>query len=253
MDSLKKRRSAARLNFTKTANLLKEELKKDASDKGILRVKLIRLQEYLSNLKDYDDKIIALLADSAADEDALSAEMEGRDEFHVLTGIMDEKLEKNTGRTGSISADDRVSSVTVKEKRYKLPKIEIKSSDEELINWLSFWAQFRKIHEDESLEECYKFHYLLQSMLPGTRARELMESYPLTSDNYQKTVSALKDRFGKKELLTEIYVRELLKLIMSNVQSHGKDRLSLSKLFDKIEYHLRSLESMEIDQEKKAA
>ncbi|GBN07103.1 hypothetical protein AVEN_25027-1 [Araneus ventricosus] len=193
MDSLKKRRSAAHINFTKTANLLKEELKKDASDKGILRVKLIRLQEYLINLKDYDDKIITLLADSAADEDALSAEMEGcdkySDEFHVSTGIMDEKLKKNTGRTGSISADD---SVTVKEKKcYKLRKIEIKSFDGELINWLSFWAQFRKIHEDESPEECDKFHYLLQSMLPGTRARELMESYPLTSDNNQKAISAL--------------------------------------------------------------
>ncbi|GBM93774.1 hypothetical protein AVEN_252742-1 [Araneus ventricosus] len=90
-------------------------------------------------------------------------------------------------------------------------------------------------------------------MLPGTRARELMESYPLTSDNYQKAVSALKDRFGEKELLTEIYIRELLKLIMSNVQSHGKDRLSLSKLFNKIESHFRSLESMGIDQEKNAA
>ncbi|GBM02429.1 hypothetical protein AVEN_76481-1 [Araneus ventricosus] len=158
MDSLKKRRSAARINFTKTANLLK-----DALDKGILRVKLIRFQEYLSNLKDYDHKIIALLADSAADEGCDKY----RDEFHVLTGIMDEKLEKNTGRTGSISADNSVSSVTVKEKRYKLPKIEIKSFDGELINWLSFWAQFRKIHEDESLEECDKFHYILQSMLPG--------------------------------------------------------------------------------------
>ncbi|GBN84227.1 hypothetical protein AVEN_72093-1 [Araneus ventricosus] len=90
-------------------------------------------------------------------------------------------------------------------------------------------------------------------MLPGTRARELMESYPLTSDNYQKAVSALKDRFGKKELLTEIYVRELLKLIVSNVQSHGKDRLSLSKLFEKIESNLRSLESMGIDQYNSAA
>ncbi|GBL73627.1 hypothetical protein AVEN_230633-1 [Araneus ventricosus] len=173
----------------------RKELKKSASDKSILRVKFIRLQEYLSNLKDYDDNIIALLADSAADEDTLSAEMEGcdkyRDEFHVLTGIMDEKLEKNTGRTGSISADDSVSSVTVKEKRYKLPKIEIKSFDGELTNWLCFWAQFRKIHEDESLEECDKFHYLLHSMLPGTRARELTESYPLTSDNYQKAVFGL--------------------------------------------------------------
>ncbi|GBN40597.1 hypothetical protein AVEN_100951-1 [Araneus ventricosus] len=114
-------RSAARVNFTKTANLLKEELKNDASDKGILRVKLIRLQEYLSNLKDYDDKIIDSLTVSATDEDALSEKMEGCykycDEFYVLTGIMDEKLEKNSGRTGSISA---IGSVTVKERRYRL-------------------------------------------------------------------------------------------------------------------------------------
>ncbi|GBL92570.1 hypothetical protein AVEN_101600-1 [Araneus ventricosus] len=118
MDSLKKRRGAARVNFTKTANLIKEELKKDASDKGIVRVKLIKLQEYLSELKDYVDKIITLLADSAANEDALSAEMGScdkyHDEFHVLTGIMYEQLEKNTSRTGSISTDDSVSSVTVK-------------------------------------------------------------------------------------------------------------------------------------------
>ncbi|GBN39353.1 hypothetical protein AVEN_178268-1 [Araneus ventricosus] len=66
-------------------------------------------------------------------------------------------------------------------------------------------------------------------MLPGTRARKLIESYLLTSDNYQKAVSALKDNFGKKELLTEIYAKDLLKLIMSNVQSHGKDSPQFNK------------------------
>ncbi len=44
----------------------------------------------------------------------------------------------------------------------------------------------------------------------------MVESYPLTSENYPKVVSALEQRFGRKELLVEVYVRELLKLIIVN-------------------------------------
>ncbi|GIY01228.1 hypothetical protein CEXT_147431, partial [Caerostris extrusa] len=78
----------------------------------------------------------------------------------------------------------------------------------------------------------------------GLRAYELIESYPLTSENYPKVISAFTERFGNQEILTEIYVRELLKLITQNVHSQGKDKLSLMSLFDKIESHIRALESL---------
>ncbi|GIY34110.1 integrase catalytic domain-containing protein [Caerostris extrusa] len=73
----------------------------------------------------------------------------------------------------------------------------------------------KKIHEDKNLDDVDKFHYLAQSMLPGTRAYGLIESYP-------KVISAFTERFGNQEILTEIYVRELLKLIIQNVRSQDE-------------------------------
>ncbi|GFV54367.1 integrase_H2C2 domain-containing protein [Trichonephila clavipes] len=38
-------------------------------------------------------------------------------------------------------------------------------------------------------------------MVQGSRAREVIESFPPTSENYEKAIEALKNRFGKEELL----------------------------------------------------
>ncbi|UYV77103.1 hypothetical protein LAZ67_14003314 [Cordylochernes scorpioides] len=56
----------------------------------------------------------------------------------------------------------------------------------------------------------------------GTRAKRLVKSYPLTEDNYPKVIEALRDRFGDKVILTEVYVRQLLKLVINN-KEHRKE------------------------------
>jgi len=53
------------------------------------------------------------------------------------------------------------------------------------------------------------FQYLIQATIEGSRARKLVEGYPQTPDNYPRTIDALQDRFGDKNLLTEYYVRQL--------------------------------------------
>ncbi|KFM75279.1 hypothetical protein X975_15682, partial [Stegodyphus mimosarum] len=133
----------------------------------------------------------------------------------------------------------------------KLPKIVLRKFDGELLNYLPFWAQFKEIHENEDLNDCEKFHYLSQSMLPGSRAKEFIDSYPITSENYEKAISALRKRFGNVELLTEVYVRELLKLVIQNV-GNQKEKLPLSKLVDKLEAHLRALETMGVNPDNNA-
>ncbi|GBM40842.1 hypothetical protein AVEN_137340-1 [Araneus ventricosus] len=79
-------------------------------------------------------------------------------------------------------------------------------------------------------------------MKPGSRAKEFIESYPVISKNYVSAVMALKLRFGKSDLLFEVYFCELIKLITSIVKSDNK--LPLDKLYDKIEAQLRVLESL---------
>ncbi|GFX61492.1 hypothetical protein TNCV_1030811 [Trichonephila clavipes] len=53
-------------------------------------------------------------------------------------------------------------------------------------------------------------------MVQGCRAREVIESFPLTSENSEKEIEALKNRFETEELLIEFYDHELLALVIQN-------------------------------------
>ena len=59
-----------------------------------------------------------------------------------------------------------------------------------------------------------KFQYLIQCMLPSTRAKEVIDSYPSTGENYTKAIESLKAWFGREELLVEFNVGELLTLVV---------------------------------------
>ncbi|GFY29901.1 uncharacterized protein TNCV_4072141 [Trichonephila clavipes] len=89
------------------------------------------------------------------------------------------------------------------ERNMRQPKIELLHFGWELKDYLGFWSQFQSIHTDQDLAPEDKFQYLLQCMVQGSRAREVMESFPPTSENYEKTIEALKNRFGREELYVE--------------------------------------------------
>lgn len=55
--------------------------------------------------------------------------------------------------------------------------------------------------------------------MPGSRARRLVESYPAMSENYEKIIDSMHSRFGGDDLQIEVYVRELLKFILSTTAS----------------------------------
>ncbi|KAJ8939443.1 hypothetical protein NQ318_010627 [Aromia moschata] len=104
----------------------------------------------------------------------------------------------------------------VTRRNFKLPRIEFKKFDGNIRDWLSFWSQFRKEHEDSNIDLEDKIAYLIQATVPGSRARQLVESFPAMGENYDNIVSGLKFRFGREDLQIEVYIRELLKLILNN-------------------------------------
>ncbi|GFX42344.1 uncharacterized protein TNCV_110641 [Trichonephila clavipes] len=57
-------------------------------------------------------------------------------------------------------------------------------------------------------------------------------------------------RFGQEDVLIQVYVRELLKLVLQNTEIK---KVNLSSLYDKIEAQLRALESLGVTKEKYAA
>ncbi|GFR15800.1 transposable element Tc1 transposase [Trichonephila clavata] len=118
-----------------------------------------------------------------------------------------------------------------------LPKLHLKEYDLMPRSWVSFWGQFCRIHEDESIMEEDKFQNLL-SLKPKTKARNIVESYPPSKDNYPKVIEHLMPRFGRKDLLIEVYIRDLLALVNS------KSYIKLTDLYDKLGSYLRALETL---------
>ncbi|GIY86857.1 uncharacterized protein CDAR_258181 [Caerostris darwini] len=148
-------------------------------------------------------------------------------------------------------SDDSSCVQSISKRKFKLPLLELKKFGGEIKDWLPFWGQFSKIDSDPNIDEADKLQYLIQATLPSTRARELVESFPPSKENYHKAVDSLKSRFGQDDLLVEFYVRELLKLTIS--MNSRDQKVKLPTLYDRIETQLRALESLGVTTEKYAA
>ncbi|GFY11231.1 uncharacterized protein TNCV_4472171 [Trichonephila clavipes] len=91
--------------------------------------------------------------------------------------------------------------------------------------------------------------YLVASVEPKSKAERVILSFPATAANYPKAVDQLKERFGREDLLVQIYVRDLLTMVMKNAVS-GRAKTDLSRLYDELEGKLRALESLGRTQER---
>ncbi|GFT50702.1 uncharacterized protein NPIL_634161, partial [Nephila pilipes] len=115
------------------------------------------------------------------------------------------------------------------------------------------WSYIQKVRE--ILKQRFKREYLgflrssvtkredkINSTKIKSEARELVESFPITNENYPLAIESLTERYGRKELLIDFYVRELLKLVLNNATKKKQD--SLSSLYNKLSTQLRALSSL---------
>ena len=181
-------------------------------------------------LIELDQKIEEVLID-VQDEKVWEDEFESREKYKELIVNLKAKC----------SVEDSVSPEIKEIKRFKLPKLEFVKFSGDVKQWIKFWGQFEKIDMDKEIPEADKFLYLLQAT--DGRAKELIEVYPPSGDNYQKAISDLKRRFGREELLIDIYIRELIDLIVNK-----KD--DLTTLYDKLRANINNLDSLGLTSDK---
>ncbi|XP_035205326.1 uncharacterized protein LOC118180329, partial [Stegodyphus dumicola] len=175
-------------------------------------------------------------------EDEFSNDMELTESYRNQLVAMETKVNLMLSTT---ERKDEISSVVNETKRnFRLPKLELKRFDGNFKNWLGFWGQFKKIHDDDSIDADDKFQYFLQATEDGLSARDLVASFP----PFGEKIEQLKSRFAKDELLIQIYVRELLNLVLT--QAKSGENFTLRILYDKLETQLRALETSGVTSEK---
>ncbi|UYV83219.1 hypothetical protein LAZ67_23000235 [Cordylochernes scorpioides] len=246
MDKLKRERTPLRNTITRTTNEIKSGLSLKEVDIILIRAKFERLTILNDRLILIDDKIKEILLDDPRSTEAqINDEMELCETYSLQVGIVAQKVKEYESKLAA-PCDDKMSQFSTSDvkRQIKLPKFELKKYTGELEEWLSWWSHFEKIHLDESLSDVDKFEYLIQSMVVGSKAHRLVTSFPLTQKNYNKVIGDLKDRFGDRDMLTELYVRKLLKLVIASARS---EKRTLAQLYDDLVAHLHSLGSLGVD------
>ncbi|GFU99653.1 putative RNA-directed DNA polymerase from transposon X-element [Trichonephila clavipes] len=225
-------------------NMLWPNQKTETLSKNEVNALHKQLQDKFSRLETIQEEISDLLLTShdlkdTYQEDFSKAE-EYRDKFCQIFSILEASQEQKI----LVSEENN----SVQKRKFKLPKLELRKFSGEPKDYLAFWSQFEKIHMDATIAEEDKFQYLLQCLVPDSKAARLVSSFPPTKNNYLKAITQLKERFGRDELLVQIYVRDLLSIVMKNAA--GRIKVDLSELCDLLESKLMALESLGRTKEK---
>jgi hypothetical protein len=250
MDKLKKQRAPVRSLITRTVREVESELGKEDPNHLVLQEKRRKLEIYQQQVNDLDKKVQDAMIDDDVDDDDLEAECGTADEYleRIVRCVVTIEEKLKIVKDEPSSGDQDGSGAADKQRSFKLPKIEIRKFDGDLKNWLGFWAQFQKINEDKTIHDADKFQYLIQATTEGSRARKVVEKYPQTAANYPLALNALKDRFGDESLLAEVYVRELLNVVLKSRERSA----SLATMYDELEAQLKALESLGVTTEQGA-
>ncbi|XP_050315273.1 uncharacterized protein LOC126749610, partial [Anthonomus grandis grandis] len=254
LDNKKKVRAVVRGSFTKYANELDSLLTQPGTDPQAIEVCRDILKDRFNELKAVSSECFYLLLDENTSEADLTADRDCCDGYERR---FKELSIKSAKRVSAVPRDEEevpdrsehdYDIRYLGKRKFKLPTIQFKQFDGNIRDWLSFWTQFKKVDEDPDIDAADKVEYLIQATVPNSRARNLVNSFPATGENYSKIVDSLKSRFGREDIQVEVYVRELLKLVLNNAVSKAKP--DVSTLYDSIETQLRALETLGITPDK---
>ncbi|XP_035205737.1 uncharacterized protein LOC118180775 [Stegodyphus dumicola] len=212
------------------------------------------LNVFVSKVQRLEDTHVRYLSTLSGNE--IEAEFDVIEDYRDKAVRIETKVKDILQNLQNVSTSNFILNESVNEnvckRTFKLPKLELRKFDGEIKEWLFFWSQFEKIDKDTTIYDSDKFQYLLQATVEGSRARKVIESFPPTSANYPKAIECLKARFGRNDLQVEVYVRELLKLVLRNANSSNSCN-NLCALYDNLEQQIQALETLGVTTDKSAA
>lgn len=124
--------------------------------------------------------------------------------------------------------------------------MEIEKFNGDSLQWVQFWGSFEKTHNDKKVSDDEEMRFLRQSMEKNSRTYEVINSYPRGGKYYKAAFESLKTRFGRDDLLVDVYMRELHKIVSSKPDT-------FTAVYDKLEAHIRALDTLGITSDMCAA
>ena len=128
-------------------------------------------------------------------------------------------------------------------KGVKLPKLDVPTFNGSILNWRTFWEQFRvSIHDRSNLSDSEKLVYLQHALKSGS-AKSTIEGLSRSGECYMEAVDCLKSRYDHPRLVHQTHVKMILDAAALK-EGTGKE---LRHLHDAVQQHLRALKAMDYE------
>ena len=204
-----------------------------------IRGKRAVLTEKLCVLEQLDNEIMSYLSEEDAIEEEVLLSSEIRSNIHSCIVRMDSKISENKTIQPTPGSEDS------KRNNAKLPKLELKSFGGNPIEFQSWWDNFKSaVHDNQNIGTIMKFNYL-RNYVHGS-ALSSIEGLQLTSDNYDKAIKIIRDRFANEQLLITTNIDKLLSIPTVNSTNNIEN---LREVYNKVEIYARNLQSLNVDKD----
>ncbi|GBM98879.1 hypothetical protein AVEN_180166-1 [Araneus ventricosus] len=230
-------------SFTLAAKNLEQHLETNAENTYKLNSLVSQLDLKFYRLEEIKNQISRLLSEEKGNIDHYDEGFESPQKHRGTSIEMKSKVDNNLGKNVSYIPETFICNETAKESN---PDFEIPKFSGDPKEFSAFWNIVSQIYESEELSDIDEFQCLYESML--SRAGLWISNFPLTIENYSNAIEQLKFRFKRDDLLFQIYVRDLLFMMMKNVVSR-KSYADLPALYDWMETKLRALGNLGLTEE----
>ena len=124
--------------------------------------------------------------------------------------------------------------------RAKLPKIEMRKFDGDLLDFMRFWSTFTtEVDLAEELSETSKFSYLKELLTP--KVQYLIDGLPFSAEGYEHAKAVLRRKYGQPSEIVSAHVSKI-----TNLQEvRGANPVQVAKFYETLLRHVQALETMD--------
>lgn len=192
------------------------------------------LEKLLNNPNDFDSDEETSIADLNSRVDELVLEIRS-----ILRPILPNVQSSNAVESAPIEHNN---TQAVRTSNVRLPKINLKTFNGDLTQWISFHNLFETtVHSNNSLTNIEKFQFLISSL--QDEPFNLVKSLPLTNQNYIVAYETLVQRYHNPRLLQSLHINEII-----NIPSCNETNVTdLRNFISKFNEHSSALISLNIN------
>lgn len=86
-----------------------------------------------------------------------------------------------------------------------------------------------KFNDERRIPDEHKMQCLLQFVVPNSKGTCVVAISPVTAENYSTAIQQLRECFERDEFVLQIYVQEILSMVMKSSSDDLKSQLNVQK------------------------